>query len=108
MLINHITVNNLYVFLPQDKVGSFSGFDSKQLLVETEKSLSAGQHLWHTHQALIEAQEELHSGTSNVDTLKERLDQLTIENQRLERETQHMEEPEIALEHADLIRKKLQ
>jgi chromosome segregation ATPase len=107
MLINHITVNNLYVFLPQDKVGSFSGFDSKQLLIETEKSLSASQHLWKTHQALIEAQEELRSGTSNVDTLRERLEQLTTENQRLEREKQRMEEREQALEQANLFRLKL-
>jgi chromosome segregation ATPase len=103
----HISVNNLCTFLPQDKVGSFSGFDSKQLLIETEKSLSASQHLWHTHQALIEAQDELRSGNSNVDTLKERLDQLITENQRLEREKQRMEEREIAVEQANLFRQKL-
>ena len=103
----HISVNNLCTFLPQDKVGSFSGFDSKQLLIETEKSLSASQHLWHTHQALIEAQEELRSGTTNVDTLTERIAQLTTENQRLEREKERMEERDIAIEQANLFRKKL-
>lgn len=33
----HIAIDNLCTFLPQDRVGSFSGFDSKMLLEETEK-----------------------------------------------------------------------
>lgn len=35
----NISIDNLCTFLPQDKVGSFSGFDSKQMLLETEVSL---------------------------------------------------------------------
>ena len=102
-----ITVDNLCTFLPQDRVGSFSGFDSKALLVETEKSLSSSQHLFHLHQELIEAQKELKGGNNHVETLEEKLQQLQVENQRLEREKERMEERQLALEQAELLEKKL-
>jgi chromosome segregation ATPase len=85
-----ISVDNLCTFLPQDRVGSFSGFDSKALLIETEKSLSASQHLYHTHLQLIQAQQELASGHNNVSTLQEKLEKLKTENERLEREKKRM------------------
>jgi chromosome segregation ATPase len=103
----HIVVNNLCTFLPQDRVGSFSGFDAKQLLIETEKSLSSSQHLYNTHQELIKDQLELQGGSSQVGTLQDKLSQLQVENARLEREKQRMEERQIALEQAELLRKKL-
>jgi chromosome segregation ATPase len=102
-----ISVDNLCTFLPQDRVGSFSGFDAKQLLIETEKSLSSSQHLYHTHQQLIQDQIDLQGGTNQVETLEEKLQQLQVENQRLEREKQRMEERQVALEQAELLRKKL-
>ena len=103
----NISVDNLCTFLPQDRVGSFSGFDSKQLLMETERSLSSDQHLYNTHMELIEAQQELQSGNSNVETLQEKVDQLKAEHQRLEKGKLLMEERELALEQANLLRKKV-
>ena len=40
-------VDYLCTFLPQDKVGNFSGFNSQERLIETEKILisGAGGHL---------------------------------------------------------------
>lgn len=103
----HISVDNLCTFLPQDRVGSFSGFDSKMLLLETEKSLSASQHLYKRHQELLEAQQELRGGNNQVETLQDKLQQLENEVQRYEREKQRMEERKAALEQAELLRKKL-
>ena len=42
-----INVFNMCCFLPQEKVGEFSGFDDKQLLQETERALGhlAGSHV---------------------------------------------------------------
>lgn len=38
----NISIDNLCTFLPQDKVGSFSGFNQIDLLRETEKTLCGG------------------------------------------------------------------
>jgi len=103
----NISVDNLCTFLPQDRVGSFSGFDSKQLLLETEKALSSSQDLYHTHQELIEAQEALKGGNDKVETMTEKLEQMQAEQKRLEREKERMEQREIALEQAELLKKKI-
>jgi chromosome segregation ATPase len=55
----NINIDNLCTFLPQDKVGNFSGFDKQALLLETEKSLSST--LYETHQQLIKLEKELQS-----------------------------------------------
>lgn len=102
-----ITVDNLCTFLPQDRVGSFSGFDSRQLLLETEKSLSASQHLYHIHQELIQDQMDLNGGDSQVETLKDRIEQLKNDTRRFEREKERMEEREAAVQQAELLKKKL-
>ena len=98
----YITVDNLCTFLPQDRVGSFSGFDSKQLLQETEKSLSSTQHLYQIHQELIRDQIDMNGGESQVEVLTARIEQLTGETRRFEREKVRMEERERALEDAKL------
>jgi len=102
----NITIDNLCTFLPQDKVGSFSGFDSQQLLIETEKTLSSSQHLYKDHQELIELEEDLKGGVNDVENLQSKIDKLKRENELLEREKERMEEREKALEQADLFRKK--
>lgn len=103
----NITIDNLCTFLPQDKVGSFSGFDAQQLLTETEKTLSASSHLYNQHMDLIEAERELNSGDHNVDTIVAKLDKLKAEQSRYEREKARMEEREKALEEVALIKKKM-
>lgn len=102
-----IDVANLCTFLPQDKVGGFSGFNAQDLLRETQKSLSSNHHLWTTHQELIQAQEELANGHVTLASLEEKVKQLQTEISRFEREKQRMEEREIALEQVDLLKKKL-
>jgi chromosome segregation ATPase len=102
-----ITVDNLCTFLPQDRVGSFSGFDSKQLLLETEKSLSANQHLYTTHLNLIKEQQDLSGGDDQVETLTERIQQLAAETKRFKREKERMEERQAAKDQSDLLKKKL-
>jgi structural maintenance of chromosomes protein 5 len=50
-----IEVNNLCTFLPQEKVGKFTEMDAQQLLVETERALTATD-LAETHTKLIDMQ----------------------------------------------------
>jgi len=102
----HITVDNLCTFLPQDKVGNFSGFDSKQLLMETEKALTSSQKHYHTHMELIKQQEEMQGGENRRETLEDRLRHLEAEGRRLERAKDLMEERDAAVQLSDLLRKK--
>lgn len=87
-----IAVDNLCTFLPQDKVGNFSGFNYQALLCETEKSL--GANLYEKHQKLIQLEGELKSSGTTVETIADRLKALEDENERLEREKERMEERE--------------
>mmetsp|Transcript_31165 Transcript_31165/g.47542 ORF Transcript_31165/g.47542 Transcript_31165/m.47542 type:complete len:1125 (-) Transcript_31165:528-3902(-) len=105
--VYHISVDNLCTFLPQDRVGSFSSFNPKQLLEETEKSLSASQHLYATHQKLIELEAELNAGGNNAETLEKKLKALEADFANVEREKDRMEEREKALEQIDLLEKKM-
>lgn len=103
----NISIDNLCTFLPQDKVGSFSGFTPQQLLQETEKTLSNSQHLYKTHLELIQAEDDLGQGKNEVATLEAKLKQLKHENEQLERAKEILEERERAMENAQLYRKKL-
>lgn len=103
----HISIDNLCTFLPQDKVGNFSGFDQQSLLLETEKTLSGTQHLYHAHQQLIEKESELNSGDNDVDTLVEKINKLTTERDRFEREKARMEERNQAVAQKELLEKKI-
>mmetsp|Transcript_41702 Transcript_41702/g.120457 ORF Transcript_41702/g.120457 Transcript_41702/m.120457 type:complete len:1122 (+) Transcript_41702:155-3520(+) len=102
-----ITVDNLCTFLPQDKVGGFSGFDSKQLLIETEKALGKSQKHYHTHMQLIEQEEDMRSGDNQRDTLEDRLKHLEQEGKRLERAKDLMEKRDVAVAQLALLKKKL-
>ena len=77
-----IQIDNLCTFLPQEKVGSFSGLNSKNLLLETEKTLSENNDLYNTHLKLIEMQEELEGGDNQVDNLEEKVKNLEVEIQK--------------------------
>ena len=102
----HIAIENLCTFLPQDRVGSFSGFDSKMLLQETEKSLSGSKHLYYDHLNLIKLEQEILSSGSNQSSLEDKLKRLEEENQRLGREKELMEEREKYLKYAELLKQK--
>ena len=100
----HINIDNLCTFLPQDKVGNFSGFDKQALLLETEKSLS--YQLYETHQQLIQFEKELQSTGNDVKSLEEELKKLKKQNESLEREKELMEERQQMLKRIDLLKKK--
>lgn len=100
----HIHIDNLCTFLPQDKVGNFSGFDKQALLLETEKALSGP--LYNTHQDLISLEKDLQSSGTDVASIENELSKLKKENERLEREKELMEEREQYLEKIDLLKKK--
>lgn len=99
-----IHIDNLCTFLPQDKVGSFSGFDKQALLIETEKALSAELHT--THKDLIELEKALQSSGTDVESIEDELAKLMKENERLEREKELMEERASCLEKIDILKKK--
>lgn len=99
-----IHIDNLCTFLPQDKVGSFSGFDKQALLIETEKALSAELHT--THKDLIELERTLQSSGTDVASIEDELAKLMKENERLEREKELMEERASCLEKIDILKKK--
>jgi len=99
-----IHIDNLCTFLPQDKVGNFSGFDKQALLAETEKSLSG--HLYNTHLDLIDLEKALQSSGTDVASIENELEKLKKENERLEREKELMEERQSYIERIDLLKKK--
>ena len=101
---SHIHIDNLCTFLPQDKVGSFSGFDKQSLLHETEKALSS--HLYQTHLYLMDIEKSLLSSGVDLSALTDELAKLRKENERLEREKELMEERATCLERIDILTKK--
>lgn len=103
----HIQIGNLCTFLPQEKVGNFSGFDSKALLLETEKTMGKDEEKYKMHMELIELQEELIGGDDQVETLEEKLANLTAQHNRLGREVEREEARQKALEQVDLLNKKI-
>lgn len=102
-----IAVDNLCQFLPQDRVGNFSGFGPQDLLIETEKSMSGHGGLYETHQKLIEMEADLKKGGSEVETMQDKLKRLEADNERLEREKERMEEREEAERSLTLLSNKL-
>jgi structural maintenance of chromosomes protein 5 len=102
----HISVDNLCTFLPQDRVGSFSGFNSQELLIETEKSMSGTMHLYAEHQQLVALEDDFRRGDNDVGSLEDELKRLKLDNERLEREKERMEERQKALDQMDLLFKK--
>ena len=71
--IYNIQIDNLCTFLPQDKVGNFSGFTDQERLLETEKTLPTNQFFYKRHMELIEKEEEIDSDISNVESIKDRI-----------------------------------
>lgn len=103
----NIAIDNLCTFLPQDRVGSFSGFDAKDLLRETEKSVSGSGHLWLKHEELIRLESEMLNSDSSLTTAKAEVDRLEGEVKRLEREKELMEEREESVKNLEIHEQKL-
>jgi len=102
-----LSVDNLCTFLPQDRVGSFSGFDAKQLLIETEKSMSGSKHLFKQHEELIVMEQEIRQSTGSVETIGDKLKTLEEEAQGLELQKEKMEERREAEKQIHLLEQKL-
>ncbi len=102
-----IQLDNLCTFLPQEKVGNFSGISSTDLLLETEKTLSDNQDLYNTHMKLIKIQEDLQGGDNQVDNLKQKVEQLQAEVKQYKAGVDRLQERIKAEEHAELLRKKI-
>lgn len=102
-----IQLDNLCTFLPQEKVGNFSGINSKDLLLETEKTLSKNKSLYETHLQLIEMEKELNGGDDEVDNLKKKVGLLEDEIKRYKVGVDRMEERKKAEEQAALLQKKI-
>lgn len=100
----NIQVENLCTFLPQDKVGSFSGLTPEEYLEALEKALSA--NLYETHQGLIESEKKLKNTSTDWKALETKLNAMQQEQERLELEKERMEERRIALEQLDILDKK--
>jgi len=102
----NISIDNMCTFLPQDRVGSFSGFNSKMLLEETEKSLSSDKDLYEDHMKLIQCEEELLTKGTSVTTLRDKLKRQEEEHLRLKREQDLMVERKEAVDRLNLFEKK--
>lgn len=100
-----IAIDNLCTFLPQDKVGDFSGYTPRDVLRETQKALSGAQ-MYGVHQRLIALEEELTNSNRTVESVGDKLKELRTENEHLEREKQRMEERRAACDKVQLIEKK--
>ena len=101
-----IAIDNLCTFLPQDRVGSFSGFDSKMLLAETEKSVSASQHLYTAHQELIALEQQIVSSGSNLQTLQENVTRFTAQTAEYAAQKELMEERQECVKEQALVNQK--
>ncbi len=88
-------------------MGSFSGFDSKMLLRETEKSISSDMHLYETHEELIDLEKEILESDTNLQAIQNRAETLQIEVNRLEREKKLMEEREKFMKQLKLLQQKM-
>jgi len=91
-----IQIENLCTFLPQDKVGNFSGFSPQQLLVETQKACLPRRY--ETHQRLIELEQQLAKSTVNLSTVQNQLELLNQEQQSLEQQKHLLEQRQEALQ----------
>ncbi|CAM9484553.1 unnamed protein product, partial [Discosporangium mesarthrocarpum] len=100
-----IQMQNLCTFLPQDRVGDFSGNSPEQLLVETEKALG-GAELYAKHEELIRLQESAGMSVNVERQVRERLEQLVAENDALKRDVERMQQREQHLQEISLLQKR--
>ena len=99
-------IANLCTFLPQEKVGEFSGFDAVQLLNETEKAVGGpNQHA--DHRQLVALQAEMGDTQRQLDAKKKKVEDLEAQNASLERDREKMQEREAHLKKVDLCKKRL-
>jgi structural maintenance of chromosomes protein 5 len=103
---HNIQIDNLCTFLPQDKVGNFSGFTDQERLLETEKTLPTNQFFYKRHLQLIEKEESIDREVSDIETTKDALKRKKHEFERLEIGRLREEERVTAEAQVELLRKK--
>ena len=82
-------VDNLCQFLPQDRVGDFSKFNSKELLRETTCAI-LGDSFVEMHEKLIELEKSRNIRKDEVARLTDELERLQAEEKRMERDVVRM------------------
>jgi chromosome segregation ATPase len=102
----HIAIDNLCTFLPQDKVGAFSGFTDQERLIETEKTLPTDQWFYKTHMDLIEKEEAMEQNVNNVESIEDELKKKQREFEKIEINKRHEEQRLEAERQLDLLQKK--
>jgi len=107
-----IDVNNLTCFMPQERVGEFSGIDTQELLVNTlrvleTKANSQGSTPHGEHQALIDMQKEIESLSMEESTIQRDLDRMKCELDRLQRDVDRQVERKALVDEADVHQKLL-
>jgi chromosome segregation ATPase len=99
-------IGNLCTFLPQEKVGEFSGFDAVQLLAETEKAVGGPTH-YAEHLELCALQHEMGDAARQLEAKKAKVEELEAQNASLERDRKKMEERDLHEAKAKLCQKRL-
>jgi structural maintenance of chromosomes protein 5 len=100
-----VQVENLCTFLPQDRVGDFSGYNPKQILAETCKAVDE-QALYAKHQELIEADKSCVGREGQEQKVAEQLKQARASNEGLQRDVARMEQRAKLLERMHLIKQR--
>jgi len=96
---------NLCTFLPQEKVGEFSGFDAAQLLQETEKAVG-GPDLFDDHRKLVAQEAKIGDLERQLEAKKVRVEELKEQNKALECDREKMEEREACLAKVALCKQR--
>jgi chromosome segregation ATPase len=99
-----IRLENLCTFLPQDKVGSFSAMDHKQLLAATQQTVPNNLH--ERHLELIADEEAVRHSSTDWEALESKLASLQQEHGRLEEAKEKMELREKMMERMKLLEQK--
>eukprot|EP00775_Hariotina_reticulata_P010125 gene10125-10283_t len=102
----NIQFDNLCQFLPQDKVVEFARLDHHELLVATEKAIGDAS-LYETHQKLIQQRDAIKEHNLLLVAEQQRLEQLTAENARMEREYQRFKKKKMITDKIAVMRKKV-
>ncbi|PRP87013.1 structural maintenance of chromosome protein [Planoprotostelium fungivorum] len=101
----NIQVDNLCQFLPQDKVVSFAGLSSQQLLTETEKVLGTGL-LTKWHEELIDMKKDEQTLQKTYESHSSRLEDLDAQQKAVEKDVIRFREREKHLEQAKRLEQK--
>lgn len=99
-------IGNLCTFLPQEKVGEFSGFGAVELLLETEKAVGGEKH-YANHLELCALQHAMGDAARQLDAKKAKVADLEAQNASLERDRDKMAARDLHVAKVALCQKRL-